>query len=59
MIVGQKHLLNELNKYDINTFPHSVIILGEEGSGKKKVARYISEEVVKLPLLDITENISD
>ena len=58
-MVGQKHLLNKLSKYDINTFPHSVIILGEEGSGKKKVARYISDEVVKLPLLDITENISD
>lgn len=59
MIVGQKHLLNKLDKYDINTFPHSVIILGEEGSGKKKIARHISENVVKLPLLDITDNISD
>ena len=58
-MVGQKNLLSKLHKYDINTFPRSVILLGEEGSGKLKMARYIAEEIIKLPLLDITDNISD
>lgn len=58
-MVGQKNLLNKLNKYNVDTFPHSALILGEEGSGKHVLSMYIKENILGLPLLDITENISD
>ena len=58
-MVGQKNLLNKLNKYTIDNFPHSIILLGEEGSGKHTLSNYIKDNILKLPLLDITENISD
>lgn len=58
-MVGQKNLINKLKSYDIDSFPHSVILLGEEGSGKHLICNYIKDNIVKLPLLDITENISD
>ena len=58
-MIGQKNLINKLNTYDIDSFPHSVILLGEEGSGKHLICNYIKDNIVKLPLLDITENISD
>lgn len=58
-MVGQKNLLNKLNDYTIDSFPHSSLILGEEGSGKHTLSMYIKENILKLPLFDITENISD
>lgn len=57
-MIGQKNLLNKLNNYTLDTFPHSTLILGEEGSGKHLICSYI-KDLLKLPLLDITENISD
>lgn len=58
-MVGQKVLLNKLNNYNINTFPRSVILIGEEGSGKHLISEYIKDNILKLPLLDITQNISN
>ena len=58
-MVGQDNLLKKLNSYTIDTFPHSILILGEEGSGKHTLSMHIKENILKLPLLDITENISD
>lgn len=58
-MVGQKHLLEKLNKFNIDTFPHSCILLGEEGSGKHIIVNYIRDNIIHFPVLDITENISD
>lgn len=58
-MVGQKRLINKLNSFTIDSFPHSCILLGEEGSGKHTVANYIRDNVLHFPLFDITENISD
>ena len=57
-MIGQKKLLNKLNSYTIDSFPHSSLIIGEEGSGKHLICSYI-KDFLNLPLLDITENISD
>lgn len=59
MIVGQKSLLEKLNNYNIDTFPRSIMILGEKGMGKHTIAEYIAESVVKLPILDISNSIDD
>ena len=58
-MIGQVNLLKKLNSYTIDNFPHSSLILGEEGSGKHTLSMYIKDNILKLPLLDITENISD
>jgi DNA polymerase III delta prime subunit len=58
-MVGQEKLLNKLHNYSIDSFPRSVILLGEKGSGKHLIAKYISENIINLPLLDITDNISN
>lgn len=57
-MVGQKKLISKLSKYTIDTYPHSSIFLGEKGSGKHLIVNYLKDSVLKLPLLDITENIS-
>lgn len=58
-MVGQTQLLNKLNKYTIDTYPHSSIFLGERGSGKHLIVNYLKDNILKLPLVDITGNISD
>jgi DNA polymerase III delta prime subunit len=59
MIVGQKKLLSKLNTYTIDTFPHSVLLIGEKGSGKHLIASYIQENIIKFPLIDISKEVSD
>ena len=57
-IVGQNKLINKLSSYNLDTFPHSSLLVGEEGCGKHTMSKYISEEILKLPLIDISDNIS-
>lgn len=57
-IIGQEKLINRLREYDLDTFPHSVIIKGEKGSGKHLISSFISSDILKIPLKDITENLS-
>ena len=58
-MIGQKKLLEKLNKYTIDSFPRSIILMGEEGSGKHTVANHIKEDILKLPLYDITNEVSN
>lgn len=58
-MIGQKRLISKLNSYSIDTFPRSVMLVGEKGSGKHLLAGYIKDNIIQLPLLDVTENISD
>lgn len=58
-MIGQQNLLKKLNSYTIDTFPRSLLLIGEKGIGKHTLVSYINENIIKFPLLDITENISD
>lgn len=58
-MVGQKVLLSKLNTFTIDTFSHSVLLLGEKGSGKHLISNYIASDILKLPLTDISSNVSD
>lgn len=58
-MIGQKKLLEKLNKYTIDSFPRSIILMGEEGSGKHTISEYIKENILKLPLYDITGKVSN
>ena len=57
-MVGQTKLLQQLNKYTIDTFPRSVMLLGERGIGKHTMVEHIAANILHLPVVDITENIS-
>lgn len=58
-MIGQTKLLNKLKSYNLNTFPKTLLLVGERGSGKHLITQYIQKDVLNLPLLDITEKISD
>lgn len=57
-MIGQEKLLNKLNSFNLDTFPHSCLLLGEKGSGKHTIVNYISENIINLPVVDISETIS-
>lgn len=58
-MIGQNQLINKLKTYNFDTFPHASLILGEKGSGKHLISQFISEEILHLPIMDITEQIDD
>lgn len=45
MIVGQDILLNRIHQYNLDSFPGSVILLGENGSGRHLVTEEISKHL--------------
>lgn len=57
-IIGQEKLKQCLNKFSIDTFPHSTILLGTRGCGKHLFANMIASDILKLNVMDITSNIS-
>lgn len=54
---GQDKLISFIDKFNIDSFPHSVLLVGEEGSGQADVCQYIADKFEMLSL-DITNNIS-
>lgn len=58
-MIGQKRLLNVIDNYTIDTFPRSVILIGDQGCGKHTLVNYISQNILKLPIIDITDNLSN
>ena len=57
-IIGLDYLLDKIDSYTLDTLPHSLILVGKEGSGKHVVSKYISNHF-NLNLLDISENLSE
>lgn len=53
-IIAQDRLINEINQYDVNTFPQSSMILGEPGSGKHLFVEYISNHL-NVPLTEVND----
>lgn len=45
MIVGQDELVALIDSYTLDTFPHSVIIEGDSGSGKHTLIEYIKSKL--------------
>ena len=56
-IVGQDKLLNFITSNNISTIPRTILLEGENGSGKHTICNFISE-VYKLELEDITSNLT-
>lgn len=57
-MIGQKKILNRIDSFSIDTLPHSILFVGERGSGKHTLCKYISDKF-KLPLIDITDILSN
>lgn len=56
-MIGQEKLLNKINNLTLDSLPHSIILLGDVGSGKNMICDYISQRF-NLTLLDITKNLN-
>lgn len=56
-MIGQESLLNKLKSYPIFEFPHSILLVGEEGCGKHTIAEEISK-YFDFEFLDITNSIN-
>lgn len=57
MIVGQDYIINYIKSKKRDTFPRSLILLGEYGCGKKTVASLIADHL-KLQSVDITKELN-
>lgn len=57
MIKGQDRLYRNIDLL-IDNFPHSVLLIGEEGAGKHIICNYIADKL-GIDLIDISENISN
>lgn len=57
-MIGQKNLLKRINSFSLDTFPHSVLLIGDRGSEKLDICEYISNRF-GIEMYDITDSISD
>lgn len=58
-MIGQTNLLKKLNSYNVDNFPRSLLLVGEEGSGKHIVINYIRDNIIHFPVAEITSNLSE
>lgn len=56
--IGQNTILSYINNCTIDTLPHSLMIIGEDGCGKHSLCNIISKNL-NLPLIDMTDNINN
>lgn len=56
-MIGQEHFLEKLNKYNLTTFPHSVLLLGDKGSGQIEMCDIIGNKL-GIGVFDISELIN-
>jgi DNA polymerase III delta prime subunit len=57
-IIGLQYITDKIDSYTLDTFPHSIILVGKEGCGKHVISNYIADKF-KCELIDITYNLSD
>lgn len=56
--IGQDSLLQKINGFTVETFPHSFIIYGEKGSGRHMLCSFIAEKF-HLDCVDVRGRIGD
>lgn len=57
-MVGQKRILDILSNYTLDNLPHSLLLLGEKGSGRHIIADLLSSSF-NIDIIDMTDNIED
>ena len=56
--IGQDSLLQKINGFTVETFPHSFIVYGENGSGRHMLCSFIAEKF-HLDYVEVRERIGD
>lgn len=56
MIQGQDKIIEKINVSTLDSFPRSLMLVGDKGAGKHQICNYISEKF-NLQMLDITGNL--
>ena len=56
--IGQDSLLQRINGFTVETFPHSFIVYGENGSGRHMLCSFIAEKF-HLDYVEVRERIGD
>ena len=54
--IGQRKLLEKLNKYTRETLPKTLLFLGDEGGGKHTVIKMLAEKCA-LDVIEINEKV--
>ena len=57
-IIGLESIKKNVENYTLDTLPHSIIILGKQGSGKHVIVNLICEKF-NFELIDITKDLSE
>ena len=57
LIIGQEKLCQKINALTLDTFPRTLLLLGEYGSGKHTLVNYIGDRF-KCEIEDISKNLS-
>lgn len=57
-MIGQNRLKSLISSFDFNSFPDVILLVGEEGSGKKTLINDVIKEQFKLDVKDITDDVS-
>ena len=58
MIAGQEELYGKINSFTISNLPHSILLVGEVGSGKHEICEYIANKF-NLQFFDVTNSINN
>lgn len=56
-MIGQERLRRQINNLDLNTFPKSLLVIGDEGSGKHLLVNEIAKRL-NLQIIELDEGIS-
>ena len=56
-MIGQEHFIEQLDKYTLTTFPHSVLLLGDKGAGHVDICNYLGDRF-GVAVYDISELIT-
>ena len=56
-MVGQEKLISNINSLTLDTFPHTLLLVGERGSGKHLIVDYIGNHF-GFEVIDVTDDIS-
>ena len=55
MIIGQEALCERIDRYSLDTFPHTLMLVGSKGSGRHSLCNYVANKF-NLITVDITDN---
>jgi DNA polymerase III delta prime subunit len=56
-MVGQKNLIDKLTSYSIFSFPQTLLLLGDKGSGKHLLVSEVIAPHLKLNVIDMTDKV--